>query len=51
MANNFLATANRVAAHLGKAPKDFTKEETEELRHHYTQHLKRKRQNHQHPVH
>ena len=26
MANNFLATANRVAAHLGKAPKDFTKE-------------------------
>ncbi len=31
--------------------KDFTKEETEELRHHYTQHLKRKRQNHQHPVH
>jgi acetyl-CoA carboxylase beta subunit len=31
--------------------KDFTKEETEELRHHYTQHLKRKRQNHQNPVH
>ena len=27
MANNFLATANRVAAHLGKAPKDFTKED------------------------
>lgn len=32
--------------------KDFTKEETDELRHHYTQHLKRNRQNHhQHPVH
>ena len=27
MANNFLATANRVAAHLGKQPKDFTKED------------------------